>query len=94
MVCMGPDNKAADILCACSVNKGKTSIRMTRRYLTTFQDSQKSQHQCHQIDGTLIQNLSMSALGPTYGIYTERGFPELSDSTIRSLFSSRYGGEE
>ena len=67
---VGVDNKTANMLCTRSMNKGKTSINMTRCCLTNSQNSQKSQHQCHQIDGSLMQNLSILALGPVYGIYT------------------------
>ena len=35
----GVDNKAADMLCACSMNKGKTLIKIMRCYLINFQDS-------------------------------------------------------
>ena len=87
----GVENKAVYILCARSMNKGNTSIRMTRHYLITLNYSSKSQHQCHQIDSTIIQNLSMSALGPTYCIYARWKFLKASDPSIKRLLSSRYG---
>ena len=48
-------------------NNGATSLRMGRRCLTTYEQSDSPGHVCVQVPLQLIRRLNMGALGCTYG---------------------------
>ena len=63
------DNKAADILCAKKMSKDPSIMRMTRKCLTTFQQSAEPNHVCHRLADKVYYQFAQFALGNAYGIF-------------------------
>jgi hypothetical protein len=61
------DNLSSDTLCARIKNHTETSIRMTRRCLTTSCESDRCPHRCIPFPQHHVHRLSMGALGVTHG---------------------------
>ena len=60
------DNLSSNKLCAKMDNK-TSPVRMSRMCLTPFQQADSIPHKCHHICETIIEKLSMAALGCCYG---------------------------
>jgi hypothetical protein len=66
------DNLSQNKLCGKSSNTTPSSVRMSRCCLTPYAETDTLPHLCHRVPSTLIERLSMSALGCTYA----NGVPE------------------
>ena len=63
VILMEGDNLSQDLQEGRVSNKTKSSVRMTRRCLTTYEDSIKSPHSCRIISKTILRKLCLGALG-------------------------------
>jgi hypothetical protein len=61
------DNLSQNTQSGRMANNGATSLRMGRRCLTTYEDSDSPGHVCVQVPSRLIRRLNMGALGCEYG---------------------------
>ncbi|KAG9288567.1 hypothetical protein G9A89_003270, partial [Geosiphon pyriformis] len=60
------DNQALDKLCGKISNKTSSSVRMSRRCLTPYGESDTIPHVCRRFPSNICQKLSMAALGVMY----------------------------
>jgi Plavaka transposase len=61
------DNLSNSNLCGKVMNYKESSMRMGRRCLTSFGDTEKTPHSCIRINKVSVQMLQMASLGCTYG---------------------------
>jgi hypothetical protein len=61
------DNLSNSNLCGKFMNYKKSSVRMGRRCLTCYEDSDNAPHECVRVNGRQIHRLQMASLGCLYG---------------------------
>lgn len=83
------DNKSHDMFVARIADYGSTTPRISRRCMTEFGNSTESNHSCKIQNSTLIERLSMGALGCVYGSYREA---DDSDQRVQQLQTDRSAG--
>jgi hypothetical protein len=84
------DNKSHDMFSARVGDYGETTPRLSRRCMTEYSRSNNSHHACELLNSSLIERLTMGALGCVYGSYKEA---EEDDAHVRQLRADRAAGE-
>ena len=83
------DNKSNDMFSARVADYGPTSPRLSRRCMTEYTRSNDSHHPCSLLNSSLIERLTMGALGCVYGSYLEA---DDQDQRVRQLQANQSAG--
>jgi hypothetical protein len=83
------DNKSHDMFVGRIADYGPTSPRISRRCLTEFSNCTQGNHLCRIMNSSIIERLSMGALGCVYGSYLDA---DDADSRVRQLQADRSAG--